>query len=102
MRPVIFLYTDAAEIDADIRAKMIEAGYLPVRVADVNSIRILPAHIAFENSDVPVITAAALDAIIKSTESTSAWAANFGANIARNIRASKTKTYPGKTPCSKN
>lgn len=89
MRPVIFLYTDDAQLDDDVRAKMIEAGYLPVKVADVDGVRMLPTSVSVDTSEVSAITAAALDAIIKSAESTTTWAASFGANVARNLRAAK-------------
>ncbi len=82
-RPVIFLYTEAAQITDDVHAAMIEAGYLPVRVADVNEVKILTAPLAIEATDLSAITAAALDTITTSTIA----AGHFGTTLAKKLLA---------------
>lgn len=64
-RPSIVLYTDAAAIDDDVKAAMIEAGYLPVRVSDVDAVRIMPVTHGIDAGDMSAITAAALEAVAK-------------------------------------
>jgi hypothetical protein len=90
-RPVIFLYTEAAQIADDVRAGMIEAGYLPVLVADVNEVKILTAPLAVEATDLSAITVAALDAIVKSSGSTMSWASHFGARVASELLATSAR-----------
>jgi hypothetical protein len=63
MRPVIILYTDAAEISSEVLAAMPAAGYLPVKVADANAIRVLDIPVGAHVAEMDLITQAALYAI---------------------------------------
>ena len=82
-RPSIFLYTDAAAITDEVRIAMIEAGYLPVRVASVDDVRILTNPVTYDGVAIPLVTQAALEALLKSNESVSTWTSRFGACLAR-------------------
>ncbi len=90
-RPSIFLYTDAAEITDEVRSAMIEAGYLPVRVQSVDSVRILTAPLTYDEIALPLITRAALHALVQSRQSTTAHAAEFGVDLARLLLATSPR-----------
>ncbi len=85
-RPVIFLYTEATHIPDDLRAAMIESGYLPVCVADIHEVKILRAPLAVEATDLSAITAAALDAIVSSSTMIQS---RFGTTLASELLASR-------------
>ena len=90
-RPVIFLYTGAAEVSDDVREKMTEAGYLPVKVADIDAVKILTAPMAIDPADLSAITVAALDALLKSASATTTHVGQFGARLAAELLAAKSK-----------
>lgn len=89
LRPSIFLYTEVASITDEVRSAMIEAGYLPVLVASVDSVRILTCPVTYDGIALPLITQAALQAILKSVDSTNAHASRFGADLARLLLTNK-------------
>lgn len=82
MRPVIVLFTDAAEIAPETLTAMREAGYLPVKVNDANAIRILEIPAGMPDGDLSVIQTAALRALVKSAEVTVNHTAKFGLEMA--------------------
>jgi len=46
----IFIYTDKAKIEADARKMLIEAGYIPVQVAAIDNVKLLPLMVHHEVS----------------------------------------------------
>jgi len=73
---------------------MVEAGYLPIHVADVSAVKIMTAPLAVEPTDVSAITIAALEAIVASDKSTTSWSSRFGARVAAELLASAIANNP--------
>jgi hypothetical protein len=59
-RGVIFLYTDAAQIDARTRKAMTASGFLPVKVASLDAVRLIEAPLAVPSAEISEILRAAL------------------------------------------
>lgn len=89
--PSIFLYTDAADLTDEVKSAMIEAGYLPVRVESLDSVRILTAPVTYDEVVLPLVLRAALGALEKSAHSGTYHTAEFGLRLARLLLA-KTVT----------
>ncbi len=59
----IFLYTDATSLDPETRSAMIEAGFLPVHVADLDAVRLINPEVTLPRDRLDKIGAAALAAL---------------------------------------
>lgn len=63
----IFLYTDAALIDARTKRAMIAAGFLPIKVASLDAVKFLePPLLPVPQAEIGEILRAALDALANS------------------------------------
>ena len=90
-RPVIFLYTEAAAIKDDVRERMIEAGYLPVLVADINAVKIMTPPVTIDPAELSAVTVAALEAILASSAQGTTTSYNFGLSVATELLAAKKR-----------
>lgn len=63
IRPVIFLYTEAAQIDAHTRKAMVAAGFLPVKVSSLDAVKIIDSPMVIADAELPYVVRSALDAI---------------------------------------
>ena len=88
-RPIIILYTEAAEISEEVLSAMPAAGYLPVKVSDPGAVRVLEIPSCVANSDMDAITVAALVSI---KAYGGAAAQSFGSHLAKLLLEAKELT----------
>lgn len=95
-RPTILLYTDEAKIEPDVRAAMIEAGYLPVQVASVDAVRVLESPVFVEAAQLDAMSRTCLQLMHENPGSTVT--TNFGAKFSGVILAGLARTAAKKVP----
>lgn len=81
-QPVIFLYTEAAQLDARTRKAMVAAGFLPVKVATLDAVKIIELPVAVGDVQLSEVARAALTAVLEGGE-----ANRFGRNLADRLLA---------------
>lgn len=87
MRPTIFLYTNAALIDARTKKAMIAAGFLPVKVATLDAVQFLEPAPVVPVAEVGEILRAALDAIANATGHVNTFKSDVQQHFARSLAA---------------
>ncbi len=62
----IFIYTEKAQLDDDARAMLIDAGYVPVKVADIANVKLLPltVHHDVTSDEIDLVSMLAIKTIL--------------------------------------
>lgn len=97
-RSTIFLYTDAAQIDARTKKAMVAAGFLPVKVATLDAVKFLEPQVPVPAAEVSEILRAALDALMNGGGSQgylSSAQQYFTRSLARRLVAAHDAVAPG-------
>lgn len=63
----IFIYTDKAQLGDDAREMLIEAGYVPIKVANIGDVKLLPLTVHHEvtSDEIDLVSRVALKTILE-------------------------------------